>query len=180
MSEIVSNEKSSDLRKSFIESFVDTSTEYYKELSLMRPTDIALNSFVSMYLSDTLYSKYYNAVSCEEAIRMVSEKESVYSMWDIRPSKIVYDESYPFPPALCPHYLEVYNSDTVIKWDADELTALLTKELLDYSSYDCTVSPIPEDIYIFDGSFKWCVIFTHSPTTLNGNKRLCYACIKNA
>lgn len=180
MREIVSSEKSSELRKSFIESFVDTSTEYYKELSLMRPTDVALNSFVSRYLYDTLYSKYYNTVSCGNAIRIISEKESVYSMWDIRPSKIVYDESYPFPPTLWPHYLEVYNSDTVINWNAAELAALLTKELLDYSSYDCTVCPISEDIYVFDDSFTWCVIFTHSPTTLNGNKRLCYACIKDA
>lgn len=105
-------------------------------------------------------------------------------MWDIQATPIFTDPDYPF---CKPHNLEIYKSDTVIEWDADELTALLEKELGDYDATDCEHNTLPEDIYFFDDSFEWCVIFTHSPTepieVVNGvrtrGERLCFSCIRH-
>lgn len=164
---IVHPTKAAELREAFIKAFVDTSTECYQNIEKEKPTDIIYDhSYTHRYLWDTLDRKTCAVIPFRRAIQVISEKKRVYSMWDIRPRDIVFTSEYTFgkpwlTPPPKPRYLTLYGSDTVIEWDADELTALLEKELGDYDSTNCLETCIPEDLYVFDDSASWCVIFTH-------------------
>ena len=165
MREIVNPENAAELRSAFIKAFVDTSTEHYNAIEREKPTDIVYE-YTHRYLRDTLYWEQCVAIPFRRAMQVISEKKRVYSMWDIRPRDIIFTPEYTFgkpwlTPPPRPRYLNLYESDTVIEWDADELTALLEKELGDYGSCDGLEISIPEDLYVFDESAAWCVIFTH-------------------
>lgn len=171
MHKIIDSGKADELRAAFTKSFVDTSTDYYKALEKVKTADI-VHDYVHRYLRDTLYRGSTDVIPFRSAIETIREKNHVYSMWDIRPEKVIC-ASDPDHDPLKPHYLELYKSDTVIEWDADELAALLETELGDYNGAGYVNSTLPEDIYIFDSSFEWSVIFTHSE--IDG-ERLCYIC----
>lgn len=161
MQEIVNPTKAAELRAAFIKAFVDTSTECYQAIEKEKPTDIVYDHYIHRYLRDTLYWERCAAIPFRRAIQVISEKRRVYSMWDIRPRDILSSsgESWLTPPK--PRYLKLYESDTIIEWDADELAALTERELGGYDSTNCLEISIPEDLYVFDDSFSWCVIFTH-------------------
>lgn len=173
--QIIDPIKAGALRADFIKAFVDTSTEYYCELEKVKPTDTVCDHYVSRYLRDTLFWENTSAVPFRRAAEAVRGKARVYSMWDIRPGDVQYP-SFPGLAAMTYHHLEKYGSDTVIEWDAGELADLLEGELGDYAGTDCTENTLPEDVYIFDGSFEWCVIFTHSESANEAGERLCYIC----
>lgn len=185
MHEIVYQIKAGELRAKFIKAFVDTSTDYFKKnIENVKPTDIQYDTYSCAYLRDTLYWNTSTVITFNSAIQIISEKKRVYSMWDIQATPIFTDPDILF---LKPHYLDLYKSDTIIEWDTDELAALLQKELGDYDSTDCEQNTLPEDIYVFDDSFEWNVIFTHSPTKspemINGvrqrEERLCFSCSRH-
>lgn len=185
MHEIVDQIKAGELREKFIKAFVDTSTEYFKNnIENVKPTDIQYDTYTCAYLRDTLYRDTSAVIPFDGAIRIISEKKRVYTMWDIQATPVFSDPDTPF---LKPHYLDVYKSDTVIEWDSDELAALLEDELGDYDATDCERNTLPEDIYVFDDSLDWSVIFTHSPTAspalISGarprEERLCFSCSRN-
>ena len=178
MHKIMDPAKADELREKFIEAFVDTSTERYKELAKVKPADTVYDSCVVRYMYDTLYWDRTTVVPFSRALQTVAEKNRVYSLWDIHPT--VIHIKYPSLNGPKPHYLELYKTDTVIEWDADELAALLEKELGDYKTTDYLHNSLPEDIYIFDDSFQWCVIFTHSPTREDYEERACVICNRRA
>lgn len=172
---IVSPTKASALRAAFIKAFVNTSTECYQAIEKEKPTDIVYD-YTHRYLWDTLDRKTCAVISFRRALQVISEKKRVYSMWDIRPRDIL-SASWLAPPPK-PRYLTLYGSDTVIEWEAGELTALVEKELGDYDSTNCLEIRIPEDLYVFDDSFTWYVILTHEAIDgeryclLGGKKRV--------
>ncbi len=170
---IIDTTEANMLRQAFINAFVDTSTDYYKNISKIEPDTVVYGAYYFSYLWDTLYQDNTETISFDNAIKLIVQKNQVYSMWDIRPKEIV--DPFPYPP-LKPHYLDIYNSDTIIKWESAELTALLDKELGDYSTYDCLTATLPEDIYIFDDTFEWSVLFTHS--AIDG-ERICVSTKSN-
>lgn len=185
MHEIIDPLKAAGLRAGFIKSFVDTSTSYFrKNIENVKPTDIQYDTYSCAYLHDTLDRDISSVIPFDRAVRIISEKKRVYSMWDIQRIPISTDPDIHF---FKPHHLELYESDSVIEWDAGELTALLEKELGDYDATDCLHNTLPEDIYVFDDSLEWCVIFTHSSTksieVINGvrprGERLCLSCSRH-
>ena len=167
MHEIIDPIKASELRANFITAFVDTSTDYFAELEKVKPTDV-IDNYIWHYLYDTLYFENFTIVPFSCAKEFITKKRRVYTMWDICPSIVTYsfDDKVFSPPK--PHYLELYESDTVIEWDADELAELLLRELGDYDGTDNVHNTLPEDIYVFDDTLEWCVIFTHS--AINGER----------
>ena len=179
MQEILNPAKAAELRAAFIKAFVDTSTTRYKAIEREKPTDIVYNDhYIHLYLWDTLYQKTFDVIPFRRAIEVISEKQRVYSLWDIRPRDIVFTTEFTFgkpwlTPPPKPRYLKLYESDTVIKWDADELMVLLEKELGDYASSNGLETSIAEDLYVFDDSVSWCVIFTHE--AIDG-ERYCLLC----
>lgn len=168
---IVQPAKATALRAAFIKAFVDTSTECYKAIETEKPTDTVYDHYIHRYLRNTLSWKKCAVIPFHRAMQVISEKKRVYSMWDIRPRDIVCTSDAPWlTPPPKPRYLNLYGSDTVIEWDTGEFTALLEKELGDYDSTDSLQISIPEDLYVFDDSTDWCVIFTHD--AIDG-ERLC-------
>lgn len=185
MHEIVDQIKADGLRAKFIKAFVDTSTDYFKNnIENVKATDVQYDTYTCAYLRDTFYWDTSAVIPFDRAIRMISEKQRVYTMWDIQKAPIFTDPDIPF---LHPHYLDVYRSDTVIEWDAAELTALIDNELGDYDATDCLRNTLPEDIYVFDDSLEWSVIFTHSSvrpieaveSVRPHGERLCLSCSRH-
>ncbi len=164
MRKIMPPDKGAALRARFIDAFVDTSTDYFRELIKVKPTDVVYTSdlIVNRYMWDILSPGSYTVVPYHRCIETIAEKKRVYSLWDIRPRKVVYTK-YPELWTTTPRYLELYPSDVVIEWDTGELLSLLKVELEDYAATSLDIT-LPEDLYIFDDSFSWCVIFTHEST----------------
>ena len=189
MHKIMDPAKAAALREAFINAFVDTSTDCYKELAKIKPSDYykqlekgtfdITDPHGVRYMYDTLHRDTYTIVPFDRALQAVAEKPCVYSMWDIDPP-VLYNGDPPRVADTQPHYLELYKPDTVIQWETDELAPLLEKELGDYKTTDYLHNTLPEDIYIFDDSFQWCVIFTHSPTREDYEERLCVICNRRA
>ena len=163
MRKIMPPDKGAALRARFIDAFVDTSTDRFRELIKVKPTDIVyFHSYYRTYMWDTLSPGRYTVVPYHRCIETIAEKKRVYSLWDIFPQKIIYPDKFP-GEWIKPRYLELYPGDAVIEWDTDELLSLLKVELEDYDATGLDIT-LPEDLYIFDDSFSFCAIFTHEST----------------
>ena len=155
MHKIMDPAKAAALREAFINAFVDTSTECYKELAQVKPADyykaLEKGSYdftdprVVRYMYDTLHRDTFTLVPFDRALQAVAEKPWAYSLWDIDPP-VLYTG---YPPRVAdtqPRYLELYKPDTVIEWETAELAPLLEKELGDYKTTDYRHNTLPEDI----------------------------------
>ena len=158
MSSTVEIQIASKLRECFMKAFVDCAR--YEKMCGVH------------YLYDCLNAPKCYAVSFEQAKRRLQENETVYTIWDSTQPKIVSQSGI----EIVPHYLELYQADTVIAWKGTEIAALLEKELGDYKTTNVFKNTLPEDLYVFDDTFSWCVIFTHSPSTPKEDARLCLLC----
>ena len=144
---ILNDAQSSELRKKYIQSFVDSRSEYYAEhiLAMKQCRD---GMCYDGYLWDCLAAP--TVVSETEAHRALHEKENFYILWDIHSCEKIW----------IPHYWK-YPKASVLR--AEKWTDALRKEL-------------PEDIYLFDDSFQWSVIFTHE--TDESEESYCLLCRK--
>ncbi len=98
----------------------------------------------------------YPSVSFEEALEFLREyKETVYFMSE--------DVSYPS------RYQTQLQKGHVAQAAAHELAALIEEEWFDdyrlgmQNMYN-PEPVLPGDLYVFDSSMKWCVVFTHETT----------------
>ena len=141
---ILDLEKSNALRAKFIQSFINTESSYYKEkIKCMKEFSDGL-CYVG-YLWDCLLNP--KVVSENEANQVLQEKNNIYIMWDIHSHDRIF----------IPNYWKYPKSSI--------LSEKVWKEELKHE--------LPEDIYIFDDSFSWCVIYTHE-TDLNNNNFCLY------
>ena len=170
---VLESAKADWLRQRFIQAFVDTSTDYYVELAKTKPSNTAQTITAQRYLYDTLYQSKCTPISFAQAIKEIAKREYVYTMWDITPAQVIYP-ALPHYVSPKPRYLTLYQSDSVITWQTAALEELLTKEMGDYAATRYLYNTLPEDLYIFDDSFSFAVILTHSPT--KENERLCLLC----
>lgn len=140
---IVLDSKESDaLRCKYIKEFVNTASSYYKE-NIERTTMFKDGSCYTGYLWDCFLNP--SVISESEADRILGEKRKIYIMWDIHSCERIFIPDYwKFPKAklLC----------------ADTWTETVKGDL-------------PEDIYIFDDTFSWSVVYTHE--TDEKNNRYC-------
>lgn len=147
---IVETGKAAKLRSLFIEHFIDTEHEYYKtyiEKRRVYPDGMCYEG----YLWDVLKNNrnYEKRCAMEEATAYLKTRETVYVMWDIYSVHRVRDGSWmggnlPKGTVICVSGAEL--ADVIgEEWDPN----LVTPHLL------------PEDIYCFDESFRWFVVFTH-------------------
>lgn len=148
--DIVPDNKKGKLRNSFVEAFVNTSTEYYKKyISNLKeyPDGLCYDG----YLWDSLKVDYEQVESSmEDAIQYLKEKDTVYVMWDIYSLYRVAEYRI---------LTNKYPKDTIIKTDSLELCKFILDEWKWEFASDNQY--LPEDIYIFDETMKWFVIFTH-------------------
>jgi hypothetical protein len=146
---IVTDDKS-ELRKNFIEKFVDTKKESYKKhIATLKeyPDGMCYDG----YLWDSLKADYTLIErKMEQAITFLESKGKVFVMWDIFskhrvPLNRIFSSKYP--------------KDTLIEIDSLELSKFISREWRE--DYRSDEKYLPEDFYIFDNTMNWYVIFTH-------------------
>lgn len=129
---ILDMEKSSQIRKKYIDAFVDTSSHYYVNQILKMELFSDGLCYIG-YLWDCL--KKAVVIPHSECEQFLNAKHNIFVMWDIHSAeRIVVPNYWKYPKnqVLC-----------INQWDQS-----IRREL-------------PEDIYLFDESFSWSVVFTH-------------------
>lgn len=136
-----------EIRKGFIHHFVDEKSEYY----------LAQINKVHSFKDGLCYTGYMwdcfknCTVKPEEyCVKYIQNKDEFYVMWDIHSCERI----------LIPHYWK-YPKEAVL--------------LVHNSEFNEIVRSLPEDIYLFDKMFTWCIVFTHEEIGLN--ERYCLLAI---
>ncbi len=124
--------RSDKLRYKYIQNFVDTAKDYYIK-NIEHKTLFCDGLYYIGYLWDCL--KKPKAVSAAEATRILLEKQNIYIMWDIHSCERIFIPNY---------------------WKHPKTSVLSVN-----SWSDSLKSNLPEDIYLFDDTFRWSIIFTH-------------------
>lgn len=146
--EVVEAEYADSLHAAFTEHFTDTECEYYKKYHTL--TDGYVHGFLWDCFKPALKGKL---ISCtqEQAAVFLKERGSVFFMWDFWREGTVFADEYP---------------NAIIKADGGEVGQLSVDEWnaeIEAEKHDCYIErpQLPSDIYVFDGSFSWYVVFTH-------------------
>ena len=134
--------KSDELRDEYIKSFIDTSSSYYKE-NIKQKTLFNDGFCYSGYLWDCLLKP--TVVTEYKAKQFLEGKEIIYIMWDIHSNEKICTLDY---------------------WKFPKTQIILTDEKI-----ETLKSNLPEDIYVFDDTFSWTVVFTHEYN--EKNRRYC-------
>lgn len=155
--EIVPSVKANLLRETFIKKFVDTSSGHYrKHIETLRQD--ADDLFYDGYLRDCLQcnENYQKECSMETAAEFLREKKSIFLMWDLLSKERLSHKRFSLE----------YPKDTVISVPGDFLSQKVVEEWnREQAAWaaDCMCEGLwlPEDIYCFDETMEWYVIFTH-------------------
>lgn len=137
---ILDSTKSDDLRSRYIQRFINTTNDYYVNL-VAHQTEFSNGLCYIGYLWDCL--KNPKVISEVEASRVLQGKQNLYIMWDIHSCERIYIPNY---------------------WKYPKTSVLTTN-----TWSDTFKSELPEDIYLFDDTFRWSVIFTHETDEQNNN-----------
>ena len=132
--------KSDKLRSKYIQNFVDTTKKYYIEL-IENKTEFSDGLCYIGYLWDCL--KDPKVISEAEASRILQGKKDLYIMWDIHSCERIHMPNY---------------------WKYPKTSVLTTNMWA-----DAFKSNLPKDIYLFDDTFRWSVIFTHETDEKENN-----------
>lgn len=129
---ILDSKKSDALRHNYVKNFVDTASTYYKE-NIEQKTMFSDGLCYIGYLWDCLLNP--SIILESKADQILQEKRRIYIMWDIHSCDRIFISDYwkfPKEKILCTDaWAEIYKDD------------------------------LPEDIYVFDDTFSWSVIYTH-------------------
>ena len=137
---ILDSKKSDVLRGNYIRNFVDTDSTYYKE-NIEQKTMFSDGLCYTGYLWDCLLKP--SIILENKAEQILQEKRKIFIMWDIHScDRILVPDYWKFPKT------KVLYADAWAETFKDDL---------------------PEDIYVFDGTFSWSVIYTHE-TDLKNNR----------
>ncbi len=147
MDHIVLNQEHADnLRHEFIEEFTDKTLPFYQKTLRMRQF---YDGMCYMGYIWEVLKKPYAIVTRETALALLCDKADVYVLWDIRTMKnVAHAFHYKVP------------KDRVIQTDGQSLAEQLQSDFAPRSDH---VSFLPEDIYVFDDSLSWFIVFTHEP-----------------
>ena len=153
MFSVIEAERAKKLRERFIESFIDTDCEYFKKY----------------YAQDDVYARFlwdcrrlpagtFYDHTQEQAADFLKSRGSVYFMWDYWRTGTVFADEHP---------------GAVIEANGDDVGRLAVEEWnaeLEAEKHDCYIEhpQLPSDVYVFDDSFSWYVIFTHETDEYEG------------
>lgn len=141
---VLDSAKSDDLRCEYIKTFVNTVSPYYIE-NIKHKTMFSDGLCYIGYLWDCLINP--NIVLEYAADKLLQEKRKLFIMWDIHSCERI----------LIPDY-----------WKFPKSRVLYTDNWL-----DAFKSELPEDVYMFDDTFNWSIIYTHE-TDVKGNRYCLY------
>lgn len=129
---ILDSKESDVLRCNYIKNFVDTGSIYYKE-NIEQKTMFSDGLCYTGYLWDCLLNS--SIILENKAEQLLQEKRKIFIMWDIHSSdRILIPDYWKFPKS------KVLSADAWVEKFKDDL---------------------PEDVYVFDDTFSWSVIYTH-------------------
>lgn len=129
---ILDSTRSDALRCEYIKNFINTASSYYKE-NIERKTMFSDGLCYTGYLWDCLLKPII--ISEHNADQFLQEKRRVFIMWDIHSCERIFISNYwkfPKTKILC----------------ADAWAEIVKNDL-------------PEDVYVFDDTFSWSIIYTH-------------------
>ncbi len=130
---VIQGERADILRQAYIDRFVDTESELYKtRIAVRRPFRDGL--FYTGYLWECL--KHSERIAEDQINDDRLLDKIVYVFWDLHSSEKIWIKDY-------------------WKFPKDAVLQLKYRDVLQGSQY------LPEDIYIFDDSMEWSLIFTH-------------------
>lgn len=124
--------KSNELRCKYIGSFVDTTSDYFVK-NIEKKTKFSDGECYVGYLWDCLQNP--QVISASKANEILKEKSNIFIMWDIHSYERVFIPNY---------------------WKYPKTRILSTDKWGDSLKVE-----LPEDIYLFDETFRWSVVFTH-------------------
>lgn len=129
---ILDSTKSDTLRCKYIKNFINTSSLYYKE-NIERKILFSDGLCYTDYLWDCLLKP--TVISECKANQFLQGKRRMFIMWDIHSCERI----------LIPNY-----------WKFPKTKIISTDAGIESFKHD-----LPEDVYIFDDTFSWSVIYTH-------------------
>ena len=160
--------ESRKIRYLFVNRFVDQTTERYKMIQ-----EIDLQNY-ALYLWETLLKPFNSLVSYESAINhLYNSSDKVFLMMDIqRIYRNPEENEYNL-------YLKKHNfeRETVFELLASEVAELYCLDNEIHANWRPSDLNFLEDIYVFDESFKWLIVFTHEfldQTDTNAH-RICFS-----
>ena len=128
---ILDSAKSYILRYDYTKKFVNTASAYYQE-NIERKTMFSDGLCYTGYLWDCLINP--NVISEYEADQLLQEKTKIFIMWDIHSCERIFTSNY---------------------WKFSKAKVLCVDNWLDIKDN------LPEDVYVFDDSFNWSIVYTH-------------------
>ena len=156
------------IRDLFVNRFVDQTTERYKKIK-----EIDLRND-AVYLWDTLLKPFSTKVNYYSAINYLQNSSNkVFLMMDIQRRNRGSEETQ-FNLYLKKHN---YNRESVFELPASEVAELYRIDNEIHTSWLPSDLNLLEDIYVFDESFKWLIVFTHEyvdQTDTNAH-RICFS-----
>lgn len=129
---ILNSTKSDILRCEYIKNFVNTSSLYYRK-NIEQKTLFSDGLCYTGYLWDCLLKP--TVISEYKAEQFLQEKRRIFIMWDIHSCERI----------LIPNY-----------WKFPKTNVICTDAWSESFKHN-----LPEDVYVFDDTFRWSVIFTH-------------------
>ena len=139
---LVDDKQSNLLRVKYVDEFVNKLSSYYFN-NIQHLKKYSDGLCYDGYLWDCL--KNAEVVSESKADLILKEKHNIYIMWDLHSNEKI----------LIPDYWK-YPKNSILhceKWSADFKIDL------------------PEDIYVFDDTFSWSIVYTHEE--MKPGKRYC-------
>lgn len=137
---ILEKNEAIQIREKCIEEFVAYNSDYYKEY-IKKTRLFSDGECYTGYLWDCMKEKeIILEKDAEDCFLKISQ---FYVLWDIHTKERI----------LIPNYWK-YPKETVLE--------------LDWNSYQTLKKDLPEDIYIIDLSFNWCISLTHEE--INGDR----------
>lgn len=160
--------ESRKIRDLFLNSFVDQTTERYK---MIKEID---SQNVSLYLWETLLKPFSTIVNYYSAINhLQNSSNKVFLMMDIQRKNRGSEETQ-FNLYLKKHN---YEREAVFELPASKVAELYRIDNEIHTSWMPSDLNLLEDIYVFDESFKWLIVFTHEQVDLidTNYHRLCFS-----
>lgn len=157
---LLPKEQAEKLRESFITKFIDKDTEIYRKY-------YDKNEYGGRFLWDSLNAAG-GVVTQEQAAKLLERFDRVYFMWDFWRKGTVFADEYP---------------NAVIETGGGELGRLAVAEWnaeIEAEKHDCYIEhpQLPSDIYVFDDSLSWCVVFTHESNDCDDLDDIVRFCIR--
>lgn len=155
--EILPTKQAVALRKAFIRKFVDTTSEHYQKhiATLIRDIDgFCYDGYLWDCLKDN--KKWKKECRMEDATAFLRDKKNVFFMWDLFSEERLSGKrlSLEYPKAsIISMEGSLLGQKIVEEWNIEHDAWT--------SGFQCQGLWLPEDIYCFDESMSWYVIFTH-------------------